>query len=209
MFVGNEEYELRQGDVLKIERGERHGGTRPSSHAAFFWFHFTPDVPIATKTFSHPQNTERIFLLAKELLHYAESDGYPDECADCIARVILHEIEHIKEDEHPTVAEIKEWIRKHRTSGLTAEYCAASFGYNEDYLNRLFKKHLSKGLKEYINETRLTYIKSDLMMGGITLSALAAKYSFPDYKAFSKYFKYHEKMTPREFRKTYYKMHTN
>lgn len=209
MFVEHEEYELRPGDVLKIERGERHGGTYPSSHASFFWFHFTLDAPIGAMTFSHPQSTERILLLAKELLHYAESDGYPEECADCIARVILHEIEHIKEDEHPTVAEIKEWIRKNRTRCITALQVAAHFGYNEDYLNRLFKKHLSRGLKEYINETRLTYIKSDLMMGGITLTELSAKYDFQDYKAFSKFFKYHEKMTPREYRKAYYKMHTN
>lgn len=209
MYVGNEEYELRPGDVLKIERGEPHGGTRPSEHAAFFWFHFTLDAPLPFPACLHPRNTERVFLLAKELLHYAESEGYPDECADCIARVILHEIAYERPEEHPTVAAVKEWIRKHRTSGLTAGLCASNFGYNEDYLNRLFKKHLSRGLKEYINETRLTYIKSDIMMGGITLTALAAKYSFQDYRSFSKFFKYHEKMTPAEYKKTYYKMHTN
>ena len=209
MFVEGNEYSLRPGDVLKIEKAERHGGTRPSSHAAFFWFHFTLDAPLAIPTCLHPQNTERVFLLAKELLHYAESEGYPPECADCVARVILHEIAYERREEHPTVAAVKEWIRKHRTSGITAEYCASHFGYNEDYLNRLFKKHLAKGLKEYINETRLTSIKSDIMMGGITLTALAAKYGFQDYKAFSKFFKYHEKMTPAEYKKTYYKMHTN
>ncbi len=195
--------------LKEIEKGERHGGTRPSSHAAFFWFHFTLDEPLLTPTFSHPQSTERLFLIAKELMHYSESEGYPPDCADCIAKVILHEIEYKRTEEHPTVAEVKEWIRKNRTAGITASACAANFGYNEDYLNRLFKKHLGKGLKEYINETRITYIKSDLMMGGITLTEVAAKYGFPEYKYFSKYFKYHEKMTPAEYRKTYYKMHTN
>ena len=209
MFVEDEEYELYPGDVLKIDKGARHGGTKKSSHAAFFWFHFTLDEPLNTPTYSHPQNTERLFLITRELMHYAESDGYPHECADCIARVILHEIEHKKEEEHPTLSEVKEWIRKNRTKQITASVCAAYFGYNEDYLNRFFKKHAGCGLKEYINETRLTYIKSDLMMGGITLGEIAEKYGFSEYKYFSKYFKYHEKMTPSEYRRAYYKMHTN
>ena len=209
MFVGNEEYALHEGDVLKIDKGIRHGGTRQSTNAAFFWFHFTLDEPLSLPTFSHPQSSDRLFLITRELMHYAESKGYPEECADCIARVILHEIEYRHEDEHPKVSEVKEWIRKNRTERLAAENVAANFGYNPDYLNRLFTKHTGKGLKEYISETRLGYIKTDLMMGGISLTEIAAKYGFPDYKYFSKYFKYHEKMTPAEYRKAYFKMHTN
>lgn len=209
MFVGDKEYELHPGDVLKIEPWVRHGGTKRSDHAAFFWFHFTLDEPLMLPDVSHPQNTERLLLITRELMHYAESDGYPHECADCISRVILHEIEYKNADEPPTVAEVKEWIRKNRAKKLTAEETANHFGYNPDYLNRLFTKHTRKGLKEYINETRLGYIKTDLMMGGISLTEIAEKYGFSDYKYFSKYFKYHEKMTPSEYLKTYYKMHTN
>lgn len=209
MFVGDGEYSLHPGDVLKLPRGVRHGGTRGSEHVAFFWFHFTLDEPLDFPTHSHPTNTERLFLITRELMHYAESDGYPRDCADCIARVILHEIEYKEKEEHPKVAEVKEWIRKNRTSLVTVKSTAEHFGYNSDYLNRLFTKHGGQGLKDYINETRLSYIKTDLMMGGITLTEIAAKYGFPDYKYFSKYFKYHEKMTPAEYRKTYYKMHTN
>ena len=209
MFVGDKEYELYPGDVLKIDKGVRHGGTKKSAHAAFFWFHFTIDEPLFTPEISHPKNTDRLLLITRELMHYAESEGYPPDCTNCIARVILHEIEYKKDDEHPTVAEVKEWIRKNRTLRITAEECAEHFGYNADYLNRLFSRHTGKGLKEYITETRLGYIKTDLMMGGVSLSDLASKYGFPDYKYFSKYFKYHEKMTPAEYRKTYYMMHTN
>jgi YesN/AraC family two-component response regulator len=209
MFVGDEKFTLLPGDVLKIEPGVRHGGTKKSDHAAFFWFHFKLFEPLLTPTFSHPKNSERLFLITKELMHYAESEGYPPDCADCIARVILHEIEYKKEEEHRTVAEVKEWIRKNRTESVTAVSVAEHFGYNADYLNRLFKKHARLGLKEYINDTKLGYIRTDLMMGGISLSEIAEKYGFPDYKYFSKYFKYHEGMTPAEYRKTYYKMHTN
>lgn len=41
------------------------------------------------------------------------------------------------------------------------------------------------------------------------MQEIAAKSGFSDYKLFLKYFRYHEGVTPSEFRSAYYKIHTN
>ena len=42
-----------------------------------------------------------------------------------------------------------------------------------------------------------------------TLAEVADLSGFTDYKLFLKFFKYHEGMTPTEFREVYYSQHTN
>ena len=82
-------------------------------------------------------------------------------------------------------------------------------GYNTDYLNRIFKAHFFKTIKQYINERRMETIKSLMLTQSYTLSEIAAKSGFTEYKYFLKFFKYHEGITPTEFYKQYAKIHIN
>ena len=44
---------------------------------------------------------------------------------------------------------------------------------------------------------------------GLKRKEIAEKYGFSDYKYFLKYFKYHEGISPTEYRQTYYNLHMN
>ena len=212
MFVGDRRYSAEAGSVLRILPGEKHGGFLESEGVSFFWIHFSGcDVSSILPDISSPANFERVELVAKELLHYAKTDGYPRECSDSMTKVLLLEIMHGYDAKEGSklIEEVKEWTRRSKEKIQKSSEIASHFGYNEDYLCRIFKKHCGTSLKRYLDSVRLDGIKRELLVGSGTLLEISDAYGFTDYKYFLKFFKYHEGISPRKYRETYYNMHTN
>lgn len=211
MFVGDRRYDARPGDIIRILPGERHGGIETSRETSFFWIHFigAEDGELPPE-FITPSSFSRTEMLAKELLHYAKDGAYSEECREWALRLLLSEIARSEEETDGRLAsEIKEWVRRNITSPIKTGDVARAFGYNEDYLNRVFKRKVGQGLKRHIDTRRLEAIKRDLLVGGESLTELSARYGFSEYKYFLKFFKYHEGISPTKFRQTYYNIHTN
>ena len=209
MFVGDRDYRLVRGDVLYIPRGVYHGGAGESVGVSFFWIHYTDSKESTDGRLQRPVNTDRVFTLARELLHFAGSEGYPPECLDAMSFVLLCEIERCEADSDRLTAEIDEWIRKNRKRRITVRDVADHFGYSEDHVSRAYKRGTGKGLKDAIDRKRLEGIKADLQITSQTLAEIGSAYGFSEYKYFLKFFKYHEGVSPTEYREMYTKMHTN
>ncbi len=105
--------------------------------------------------------------------------------------------------------EICEWIRNNCDLPIKARDVAEHFGYNVDYLLRLFKRTYPDGIKAYIDRERMKKIKHAVSEGEKTLCEIASGFSFSEYKYFLKYFKYHEGISPTKYRETYCNLHTN
>ena len=211
MFVNEEKLCITAGEVLRILPGEMHGGYEDSENVAFFWIHLTGaklyELP---KRVSRPENFERLQTVTRELLHYSKRNEYPKECADALTKVLLAEITHGKSDmKSELLSEIKGYIRRNREIPLKATDIAKKYNYNEDYLNKLFKKELGVGIKKYIDSVRVEAIKCDLIMSDMTLTEIAEAYGFDEYKYLLKFFKYHEGITPSDFRESFYVTYTN
>lgn len=218
IHTGNEAYTLHPGDVLRLDPGVPHGGTRDTDEpVGFFWLHFlTSHKEELPPPFLHPGTSARIELLCRELLHYANTPGYPHEACDSVVRLILMELLH-----HATCAtdtsgksdklfrEICEWTRINCDLPLTVSGIAAQFGYNEDYLSRYFHRFYPDGLKNYIDRVKLEAIKNALANAHLSLAEISSRYGFSDYKYFLKYFKYHENITPTAYRRLFRGIHTN
>ena len=211
IFVGDERLCVTEGEVLRISPRLYHGGYEDSENVSFFWLHFAGAAPDELPPAIYkPKNFERIKTLTKELLHYHEQKEYPKECADSLIKVLLAEITHGRADsDGKLIAEIKEYIRVNIEEPLKASDIATRYNYNEDYLNRLFKKRLGVGLKKYIDSARLESIKSNLLMSNLSLTEIAYRYGFGECKYLLKFFKYHEGISPSKYREAYYGMHTN
>ena len=210
MFVGDERYRAGVGEVLRIPPFVSHGGTEESHGTSFFWIHLDGaqdgELP---PVYSRPEGYDRAVLIARELLHYSETAGYPTECADAMTRVLLAELAHTaSKDSGALISEIKEWIKREGYTHSAASV-ARRYGYNADYLNRVFKARLGIGLKQYIDGRRVELIKRDLTLGGESLTAIAERYGFEDYKCFLKFFKYHAGISPTKYREIYCNLHTN
>ncbi len=216
------EYVLHKNDILHLEPGVNHFGFRESEDTSFYWVHWTghPDENMK-KQFS-PENPYTIFLLFSQLLHYS-IDARFVESTDYVIRLILAELyaDSAPVTENALVKRVTDWIRSNSSRALTVRDVSDHFGYNADYLSRLLKKQYGQNLKDFLVKSRMEFIKKQLLSNrqlqaysgvfGVnsSLGEIAAACGFDDYKAFLKFFKYHEKMTPTEFCATYVKTHIN
>lgn len=210
----NTVYEMRKGDVLRLDRALPHAGTYVSKEqVSFYWFHFNGTLPehFFEKHFSLTDDYA-VDVLARQLLHYANTPEYPSEAADYTMRLLLLELRaqaNIPSEGSKLLSEVCAWIRAHDDHPLTAAETAARFGYNEDYLSRLFRARFGCGLKQYVVRVRLQRIKTFLLSPDYTLQQIAEMTGFTDYKYFLKFFTYHEGSTPTDYRSLYYNTYTN
>lgn len=212
---GYNEYILKKGDVIILEKNQRHYGFRPSKDTvSFYWMHFRADIPSdnAVKTVSMSDEYQ-MNLLFKQLLHFSNTAEYPANMSDYLVRMILIEATvHFTSEvdkRPPLITDICEWIRINRDKNIKVADIAAHFKYNEDYIARFFKQYYYKGLKSYIDAVKMKYIKELLMQTEYPLKEIAVMAGFEDYKYFLKFFTYHEEITPSQFRELYYNTHTN
>lgn len=212
---GDTEYAMSPGGILRLDSGVNHYGSRMSTaDISFYWLHFVGASPEELPpTYFHPDSMTQIELLARQLLHYANTDGYPEEATEWLLKLLLTELrmEHLRSGagNHRLYSTVKEWVRVNSDLPIKVSDVAAHFNYNEDYLNRVFKQFYPKGLKAYIDQMKMQKIKYDLINESMSIQELAEKYAFADYKYFLKYFKYHEGVSPTKYRQLYYNIHTN
>ncbi len=204
---GGAEYALGENEVLILEPKNRHFGTKKSRDTQFFWLHFSGISAIPEgKKHLKIENSYNLLLLFKQILSYT-IDRKPAESLDYLTRLILIELfcENLSYDSDYMVEKASAWIKANRDRAIQVKDLAQHFGYNEDYLNRIFKSFYKKSLKSYIDRERIGFIKQLLLEDALPLAEVAQKAGFQDYKYFLKYFKYHEGITPTEFKLTYSK----
>ena len=205
------DYAVGSDEFLLLEPFARHCGYQTSTDTQFYWFHISgfPERLKKEKT-KKIDSSYNLLILFRQLLHYQEERA-SQESLDYLARLILLELYAgtATKTGSKVVDQVAAWISANRNTPLKSKTVADFFGYNEDYLNRLFKKTFGKTLKQYIDDVRMDYIKKQLLIDGLSLAEVATVAGFEEYKYFLKYFRYHEGMTPTEFRTIFSKAHVN
>ena len=212
IFAGQNSYDLVPGDLLHIPPGLLHGGTNLQEETvSFYWLHFErcAETDVLPQEHTASRDFGRAEILCKQLLHCANSPEYPSDCADYYMRLLLFELRVQHPNASPLCEAVEEWIRCHSEQAIQVKDVSAHFALNPDYLNRVFRKYHPEGLKRYLDSQRCQRIKKDLVSTDMTLQELAVKYGFAEYKYFLKYFRFHEGMTPTQYRDAYYSIHTN
>ena len=212
LFIDENTYRAEPGQLLHISPGAYHGGTGISTEpVSFYWLHFIgkADTDPLPEAFSDIRLLGRAEILCKQLLHCANSPEYPADCSDYYMRLLLFELHILRPSASPLCAQVEEWIRVNCDRPIRVSDVAAHFGLNADYLSRVFRKDHPEGLKQYLDNARCQQIKLELSSSNLSLQAIAEKYGFQEYKYFLKYFRFHEGITPTQYRKAYYNLHTN
>ncbi|MGN0107004.1 MAG: AraC family transcriptional regulator [Hominilimicola sp.] len=101
-------------------------------------------------------------------------------------------------EENKTVSEIKEYINRHFTEGITLDELAGKFYMNKYYLCHIFKKETGLTIKEFINTRRIARAKQLLPEYG-SVRELYLECGFNDYSTFYKTFKRFTGTSPTEF----------
>lgn len=210
---GSVEYELNKNDILLLSPYIEHAGVREStSPTSFIWFHFHTNFPIINKHFIGC-DCSLLAQFLKQLLHITNSMNYSPAAADALGYLAFEEMTHLSKSERANKnqlsSQIIEYIRTYDISTLTVSDIAKHFGYSTDHIGKLFKNSMGIGLKEYLCAQRVKQIKDMLLTTNKSLKEISQFFGFSDENALCKFFSYHEKTTPTNFRSIAYKTHIN
>ena len=86
---------------------------------------------------------------------------------------------------------------------------AFEFNYSKEHLSRLFKLSTATTINSYISSIRVAKAKELLLLTDFTIAEISKMVGMEDDKYFYRLFKKHEKITPKEFRYSYNKVHLN
>lgn len=163
-----------------------------------------------------PMNVDRIYVIFNQLLHVANAKYYNGQAVDYWLTCLLIELceQYLSEDVVERQANRRfqtmlEWIRINVDKSISVCDLANRFGYNRDYLSRLFKRELKVGPQEYIHSVKMSKARELLFKTDKSIKEIAGQLGYQDEKHFMKLFKVHENLTPSEYRRTYYKSHFN
>ena len=204
-------YELCANECIILEPGKTHEGYETSkTPTAFYWLHFYTDMSMPFKEYKGG-NFYDIKYLLKKLLHISKTPTYNKAARDATALMVFCELENanIMGVGSSLANKIAEYIRINAQKGVSVAQTALYFGYNTDYISKLFKKIFGIGIKQYINSERIKYAKDLLLTTNLSVKEIAGTMNFDEENLFIKFFMYHEEISPSEFRDKYFNTHIN
>lgn len=95
-------------------------------------------------------------------------------------------------------------IQEYTTSDLFCRGCAgfaALCGRNGDYVNRTVRLHFGKSLTELINELKMRYAATQLIITNMPIKEISSNCGFPNLGHFYKTFKSLYNQTPKKYRR--------
>ena len=106
----------------------------------------------------------------------------------------------LSEEKRDVIEEVRQYIDQHINEELVVEKLAQMAYISQNHLTRSFKKRCGMTVIDYITEHRLTLAESMLRNSNKSVTMIADEVGYFDYVYFSKLFKRHYGMTPREYR---------
>lgn len=211
LFEEGKRYDLHPNECILLEPGKQHGGYRISNGlTTFYWLHFRTDCAMPFKTFVDADFYELKYLL-KKLLHMSRTPVYNTEALDAASFLIFNELQNLPSltSGNSFANKVAAYIRMKINKNVSVLSVAKHFGYSPDYISRLFKKTFSIGMKEYISEERMKYAKNLLLTTDLSVKEISAQTGFENENHFIKFFNYHERKSPLQFRNMYFNIKMN
>lgn len=210
------EYVLKKNDVLLLEPGKEHFGFRASENfTSFFWLHYYTTCEKYTNlkknfTLSDPSALKT---LVSQCLHTVNTPIYDKSCGDFYTALILEELLYTDRTncvpQNHLAAQIKEYVNLNVEKSISVSSIAKHFGYHENHISRIFRDTYGILLVKYITGKKIAYAENLLTTSLYTIGQLADMLSFKSENHFIKFFKYHTKMTPSQYRNAYTNTHIN
>lgn len=99
------------------------------------------------------------------------------------------------------IAKVKEYVAANYMNDISFSKAAQSVHLSRTHLSALFKKEVGCTFPQYLTRIRVNKAKAIMQEPHISLVEIAALAGYPDYAHFSKVFKRHTGLTPRDYRK--------
>lgn len=211
LFEGDTEYNLHENDLVVLSPGVLHGGSKQSTgKTSFYWLHFTLESDekeygsLLVRSFTN----RAIF---KEMLHHSHMPSAPTYVKEACLCHLLALISESGENENVSALarDVFEWTRINTASGLGVKDVAAHFGYNAEYISRLIKREYGTTLKSLIDDFLIGKAKNYLSNTSLSVKEISTILEFSTPNTFIHFFKYHEQISPKQYRNLYTHTHMN
>ena len=231
--VGEQHYELREGDILLICPGIVHELFAPESGERII---FQPSLsqiqireldllisllrPVVLIT---PEEFPDFHPIAQRLMMEIKEEYFL--CEPYYETAIYSRFMHILVDigrlhgalKHPVsdasnsrqkdyldkFLYITNYINEHFAENLSLEQVADLAGFSKYHFTRLFKQYTDTSFYKYLNQKRIDYAKTLLLDPDLPVIDVALQCGFSSLSAFLRMFKQLNKCTPTEFRNMY------
>lgn len=201
-------FSLCKGEALCADAGARLGlHSSTGSDTCFYIIHFDcSDLHffIGEKSFhaaALKSTAKGAFADMYRATHQTKQDSIS---GDCYLLLILQSVKqslNAVPSQQKLYDNVCAYISEHAKEDPSAEQIADALGYNKDHISRVVKKCGGKTLGEMIAEERINVAKGLLASTNYPLEKIAAVLNFSGANSFLKFFKYHVKMTPSEYRR--------
>lgn len=203
-WINGEHYQVRPSQVFVIPPGElveyEADMEKPWS---YIWIGFESRIELpeifSQPVFSFPQG-KPLF----ESMVGARELGRGQELFLCSKIFeLLHMLLPSEEKEgrrQVYVRQAKNYIKSEYMTGITVGDVAASLGLDRSYFSGLFRAEVGKTPKEYLREVRMQQAADHLLNRDYTITEIAMSVGYPDVFTFSRVFRSHFGMSPREYR---------
>lgn len=134
---------------------------------------------------------------------FSEGDSSPNE-SNVLFLSLIYEAERYQNGEAQKTPLMEKTIRYiddniHRL--LSVEEVSEALGYHRDYISRQFFACYGISIKKYIDQKKLAVTKHLLVSSRMSLEQIAQEVGFDDAQQFYKFFRYHEKLSPNQYRR--------
>ncbi len=230
----NREYCLTRGSFVLLFPNTLHYGTDyAETGQSHFWCHFNlpegfyiAEAENANELqkegfcvipeFAEITDCEKYFVLFSQLIDESENlfeSGIGSVICGSYLKILLCSLadKHLTANSKKRVitAKIREWIYTNSDKEPTVCEIASSLNYNPHYLTKLVKEESGMTFIGYINYLKLKKAKNLLINSDMKICEIAFSTGFADEKYFAKVFRKYEKMTPKQYRYTYFRKNIN
>ena len=108
----------------------------------------------------------------------------------------------IKSNEHWLISLMKQYAKSNIEFTVSLKEFAVSHQKNEQYLGRLFKKHVGVSFHQYCNQIRLNKAEMQLLQTRAPIIEIALNCGYNNISYFNKIFKNKFSLSPSEYRKS-------
>ena len=146
---------------------------------------------------------EYVGVLRDDFYHdvvYCEHSGRLREIVAKKIADVIADLDRQDVNKSKLISETEEYIREHYSEELSLDMLAEHVHVSSGYLSRFYKKETGANISAFIQQVRLEHAKQLLRKTDLKTYEIAESIGIGDPVYFSKIFKNHTGMTPKEYR---------
>lgn len=211
--IDKQKYTLQKGDTLIVEPNSLMQGFPIKEDVQFYWLHFIfknkiskdNNKQISIPLIGHLSNINSLIITINQLLAINTHQLYYREQQNILMTLLLTQLasESNAPETVTLISKIKEWIRTNIYRQISLQDIADHFGFNKQYLSKLFKKKVGITPTQYMIQLKIQTAKALLIETNLSIKEISSYSYYQDKKLFMKQFKHIVGITPSKYRDSY------